>query len=100
MELGSMMHTMVWTYLTWINQDVGTTAKMANINLPARLSSTLMDSPKRSAFIECLKASKYLLPLCFMAFLTHMLIVLWQALVWSRSATQTSSGMVEMSTMT
>ena len=62
MELGSMMHTMVWTYLTWINQDVGTTAKMANINLPARLSSTLMESPRKSAFIECLKASKYLLP--------------------------------------
>ena len=66
MELGSMMYPMVDVYLMWINQDVSATAKMTNINLPGRLTTPLMEAPRKSTFIDVLKASQSSsCPLCW-----------------------------------
>ncbi|KNZ61260.1 hypothetical protein VP01_142g20 [Puccinia sorghi] len=57
MELGSLMFSMVDTYLVWINQDVGACAHIKNINLPTRLSTPLMEAPRKASFLDIIRAT-------------------------------------------
>ncbi|KNZ49995.1 hypothetical protein VP01_4654g2 [Puccinia sorghi] len=57
MELGSLMFTMVDAYLVWINQNGGAFAQIKNINLPTRLSTPLMEAPRKASFMDIIRAT-------------------------------------------
>ena len=55
MELGTMIHDMVTSYLMWISQDVNLAPKLSDINIAKRISPMLMSAPRKKTFAEVLR---------------------------------------------